>query len=91
MNCKNCGYGLKQSCGDFEKIICTYEEGECVKIEELEAQIEKMKCCSNCKHYQYLNDAGYYTCIKDGKRNGRTYRSCKFNFEKWEFEEIKEK
>lgn len=43
MNCKNCGYGLKQSCGDFEKIICTYEEGECVKITELEKQIEKMK------------------------------------------------
>lgn len=43
MNCKNCGYGLKQSCGDFEKIICTYEEGECVKITELEAQIKKMK------------------------------------------------
>ena len=43
MNCKNCGYGLKQRCGDFEKIICTYEEGECVKITELEAQIEKMK------------------------------------------------
>ena len=48
MNCKNCGYGLKQSCGDFEKIICTYEEGECKKITELEAQIEKMKCCFNC-------------------------------------------
>lgn len=43
MNCKNCGYGLKESCGDFEKIICTYEEGECVKITELKAQIEKMK------------------------------------------------
>ena len=43
MNCKNCGYGLKQRCGDFEKIICTYEEGECVKITELEKQIEKMK------------------------------------------------
>ena len=38
MNCKNCGYGLKQRCGDFEKIICTYEEGECVKITELEKQ-----------------------------------------------------
>lgn len=43
MNCKNCGYGLKQRCGDFEKIICTYEEGECEKITELEKQIEKMK------------------------------------------------
>ena len=49
MNCKNCGYGLKLSRGDFEKILCTYEEGECVKITELEAQIEKMKCCGNCQ------------------------------------------
>ena len=47
MNCKNCGYGLKQRCGDFEKIICTYEEGECVKITELEKQIKKMKSCVN--------------------------------------------
>ena len=39
MNCKNCGYGLKQSCGDFEKIICTYEEGECVKIADLEDKL----------------------------------------------------
>ena len=54
MNCKSCGYGLKQSCGDFEKIICTYEEGECEKITELKAQIEKMKCCGNCKHFDKL-------------------------------------
>ena len=43
MNCKNCGYGLKQSCGDFEKIICTYEEGECVKITELEKENAELK------------------------------------------------
>ena len=43
MNCKNCGYGLKQSCGDFEKIICTYEEGECVKIAELEKENTELK------------------------------------------------
>ena len=53
MNCKNCGYGLKQSCGDFEKIICTYEEGEYVKITELEAQIEKMKCLLNEIYSEY--------------------------------------
>lgn len=49
MNCKNCEYGLKQSCGDFEKIICTYEEGECVKIAELEYQLTHRNCvdCSN--------------------------------------------
>ena len=58
MNCKNCGYGLKQRCGDFEKIICTYEEGECVKITELEAQIEKMKCCENCVHFDF-NEPNY--------------------------------
>ena len=43
MNCKNCGYGLKQSCGDFEKIICTYEDGECVKITELEQENAELK------------------------------------------------
>jgi hypothetical protein len=43
MNCKNCGYGLKQSCGDFEKIICTYEEGECVKITELENENRQLR------------------------------------------------
>ena len=58
MNCKNCGYGLKQSCGDFEKIICTYEEGECVKITELEAQIKKMQCCENCVHFDF-NEPNY--------------------------------
>ena len=58
MNCKNCGYGLKQSCGDFEKIICTYEEGECEKITELENQIEKMQCCENCVHFDF-NEPNY--------------------------------
>ena len=43
MNCKNCGYGLKQSCGDFEKIICTYEDGECVKIVELENENRQLR------------------------------------------------
>jgi hypothetical protein len=54
------------------------------RIDELEVQIEKMKCCGNCKHYQFQNDARYYTCTKDGKRNGKNYRSCEFNLEKWE-------
>ena len=29
---------------------CKYYEKE---VEELKAQIEKMKCCGNCKHYNY--------------------------------------
>ena len=61
MNCKNCGYGLKQRCGDFEKIICTYEEGECEKITELEAQIEKMKkYIKACWVEENLNDYSSY-------------------------------
>ena len=42
------------------KRLPTYEELEeeltekGKQIEELEAQIEKMKCCTNCKHYKHL-------------------------------------
>lgn len=43
MNCKNCGYGLKARRGDFEKILCTYEEGECVKITELEQENRQLR------------------------------------------------
>lgn len=45
MNCKNCEYAIK--CRNFQDnewyTRCTYEEGECVKITELEAQIEEMQ------------------------------------------------
>ena len=54
------------------------------RIEDLEAQIKKMKCCGNCKYWKFQNDAGYFTCTRDGKRNGKNYRSCEFNLEKWE-------
>lgn len=55
------------------------------RIADLEAQIKKMKCCGNCKYWQFQNDAGYYTCTRDGKRNGKNYRSCEFDLEKWEW------
>ena len=29
------------------------------KVTELEAQIEKMKCCSNCKHFNKEDDLEY--------------------------------
>lgn len=55
------------------------------EVAELEAQIEKMKCCGNCKYYKFQNDVKYCTCTKDGKRNGKNYRSCEFiTLEKWE-------
>ena len=50
------------------------------KIAELQAQIEKMKCCGNC---QTVRDAeGNCYLKKDGK--------CK-DKDKWELKEIKEK
>lgn len=73
MNCKNCGYGLKQRCGDFEKIICTYEEGECVKMTELEAQIEKMKYCGNCAKNGHI-------CVAEEMQG----KLCGKNKDKWE-------
>lgn len=45
-------------------------EGRDIKIKELEQQIEKMKCCHNCKNCAY---AGFeiicrtYDCIKQSK------------------------
>ena len=61
MNCKNCEYAIKcRSLQDNEWYTrCTYEEGECVKITELEAQIEKMRNCGNCVN------------ICNGRRNDR--------------------
>ena len=79
MNCKNCGYGLKQSCGDFEKIICTYEDGECVKITELEKQIERMKRHANCKHC----DSEGYCEVKRTYLIDLSYDGC----DKWELED----
>lgn len=52
---------------------------------ELTDKVKKMKCCGNCKYWQFQNDAGYYTCTRDGKRNGKNYRSCEFDLEEWEW------
>ena len=46
------------------------------RIAELEAQIEKMKCCSNCVYLAGCDLSGYEECK---------------NFDKWELREIKEK
>ena len=63
-------------------------EGRDVKIMELEQQIEKMKCCGNCKHLKHIGDCicGYYTCDKDGENEGMFYPKCN-NKDKWELED----
>lgn len=45
--------------GDFCKMQSEYEE-----------QIEKMKCCGNCKHFKYvcdLSEAKQYNCHTKGR------------------------
>ena len=48
------------------------------KIIKLEAQIEKMKCCGNCKHFDF-NEPNY--CHKD------VYREKQYVCSKWEIKE----
>lgn len=42
-------------------------ELECLKTKELEAQIEKMKCCRNCKHPSTPVDNTCCDCEKYSK------------------------
>ena len=94
MNCKNCGYGLKQRCGDFEKIICTYEEGECVKITELEKQLEKEEEVKQEQRIKELEaqiekmrNCGNCVNICNGRRNDRCIGCMKSkNFPHWEWD-----
>lgn len=34
----------------------------CTEIDKLEEQIEKMKCCGNCKHYDYCPMSSNIEC-----------------------------
>jgi hypothetical protein len=52
-------------------------EGRDIKIKELEQQIEKMKCCQNCKNLHSLA-YGEFSCD--------LYGECK-HCSKWEIEE----
>ena len=55
------------------------------RIEELEAQIEKMKCCNNCK-YRYFMDWKSKCCFDMTKiRDIENPITCKCN--KWKIEE----
>lgn len=59
-------------------------ELECLKTKELEAQIEKMKCCNNCK-YKDLNYSFRPICTVKGYDNVRDIENpvtCKCD--KWE-------
>ena len=50
------------------------------EVEELKAQIEKMKCCGNCKHQKYDYESKY--CEFDATRE----KEC-VNLSEWELAE----
>ena len=50
---KECKEGVRIRCTSFDyrkELIVNFAEPREKLIEELEAQIERMKCCVNCKH-----------------------------------------
>lgn len=72
-------------------LIKEFTEPREKKIAELEAQIEKMKCCGNCK---YSNQDGVYTIVcKVGGVDKTDYIEIDDNqvCDKWKLREIKEK
>ncbi len=55
---KNCGFCLPLI-SDLNKSEKKWFTAIQKDIAELEAQIEKMKCCSNCKHFNKEDDLEY--------------------------------
>ena len=66
-NCKNCADTVCCNRGkDRITYCCCYAELREKCIEALETQIEKMKCCENCKHFDFDEPKychkGVYNC-----------------------------
>jgi len=85
---------LKQKCTERAKIFQQAMESchssspmDCIewfadRIADLEAQIEKMKCCGNCSHFR-LDKSGLYPIYVCEL----TYPNRCKNHEKWEIKE----
>ena len=65
-----------QNVGFYQKQMQDIYDKKNKQIAELEAQIEKMKCCGNCKHFDF-NEPNY--CHKE------VYRERQYVCSKWEF------
>jgi hypothetical protein len=75
-SCNNCG---KVNCENFQrqrKDCCGNWVSYKDYIKKLEAQIEKMKCCGNCKYFNF-NEPNY--CHKG------VYRERQYVCSEWEF------
>jgi hypothetical protein len=53
------------------------------RIIELEEQIERLKCCGNCKHYVFDNYGDCY-CEIDYFAGAEPHKKCLLNENKWE-------
>jgi hypothetical protein len=62
----------------LEQSLLELAEKSVKRVNELEAQIEKMKCCGNCKHFDF-NEPNY--CHKG------VYRERQYVCSKWELED----
>ena len=67
------------------EVVKVVEEIVAETTKELQEQVEKMKCCCNCKHWKYVDSCKSHTCTKDGEKD-KNYRSCIY-LEKWEMKE----
>ena len=69
--------GLESDCDAYNYSQRTYQE----EIKELKAQIEKMKCCGNCKQRELIRERGQW----------KERFNCKGNrcvcYSKWEIKE----
>lgn len=77
-NCNNCQSKGYIGCDTFRFAKKAYMD--CAK---------ELKCCGNCKHFKFLDEPHYRSCVKDGEKVngnwiGKNYRSCCFDLEKWE-------
>lgn len=81
---KECKEGTRIRCLAFnyrKKLIVDFAEPREKRIAELEAQIEKMKCCGNCKHRELIRERGQWKERFNCKGNGCIGHS------KWEIKE----
>lgn len=65
---------LSQIIDNQNKLLLEKEQ----KIAQLKAQIEKMKCCQNCKHFDFSEPNYCYNGV---------YREKQYVCSKWEIEE----
>ena len=66
--------------GNYYVGLNVSDNGDLVKYDDAAAEIEKLKCCGNCKHlYSYGTS---FCTIADGKYSA--HEKCKFTPSRWE-------